>query len=154
MTERCLMSVSNLSFSFLDVDSGEASDLPRIEGSFIAYTPEQWREGSGDGIFTCTDDEKGVADLYLIDDGKGKVSVRYNHRKNGERSSVEFYSVGDRSRIDTILDVGEDQFVPSGSLIDPRLAWKVLNEFVSSPHEIPQSVEWISSQDVNWPQDW
>ncbi len=148
------MGVSNLSFSFLDMDSGKASDLPRIESAFIAYTPEQWREGAGDGMFTCTDDEKGVSDLYLIDDGKGQVSVRYNHRNNGERRGVEFYSVGDRSSIDTIVDVGEDQFVPKGSLIDPSLAWKVLNEFVSSPYETPKSVEWIPSQDVSWPEDW
>ena len=148
------MNAPSVNFSFLGMDSTRASDLPLLESAFIAYTPEVWRAGAGDGMFTCKDEDKGSSDLYLIDDGKGRISVRYNHLDNGQRQGVEFYSVGDRDAIDIIIDVGDDQFVPSGSLIDPVLAWKVLNEFVASPHEIPQSIEWIASEHVSWPEGW
>ena len=148
------MKNSTMSFNFLNIDSGSAPDLPKIESSFLAYTPEKWREGTGDGMFTCTDEEKGVSDMYLIDDGKSGISVRYNHRDRGERRGSEFYSIADRKIMDNIIDVGEDQFVPEGSLLAPTVAWMVLNEFVRSPHKLPTCVEWISSQDVKWPDDW
>jgi len=81
------------------------------------------------------------------------MSVRINLRRAGDRIGTEFYSVGDVGQMVDVRDMGDDQLVPLGSFVAPDQAWLVLVDFFESPFSESDKVKWMSSQDMQWPED-
>lgn len=59
------------------------------------------------------------------------IFVRYNFRKSNQKEGVDFYSVFDQQKINLIEEIGDDQFVPIGAFVNPKIAWLAVKDFLT-----------------------
>ncbi len=145
------MSVFKVYFLGRDVD--DDPEPASYADFFLNYQSSVWQEGGGDGVFSFNSDMGDVSDLSVLESEQHGICVRYNIKKNGMRKGREFYAVGDSDALDRIEDVGDDQFAPIGSFLTPELAWLVIEDFFANPLEKSSRIQWVSSDDIKWPDD-
>lgn len=115
---------------FLDHDVDANPDLQFYAGFFLNYQPSMWQKGCGDGVFSFISEKGDKSELAVLENKEFGISVRYNFRANGERRGVEYYSVDDPQKMNQVEDFGEDQFVPAGSFLQPKIAWLAVEDFL------------------------
>lgn len=137
---------------FLDFDVEANPDPSIYRDYFINFSPNDWIRGAGDGVFDAKCENGDVATLSLLGGHQNKISIRFNHRLSGERKGVEFYSLARQELINTVKDVGEDQFAPLGSFLEPEIAWQVIEDFFTNPTQKSNKIKWIKSDLIQWPE--
>jgi hypothetical protein len=140
--------MSKLFCYFLDNEIDENPTPEKYSDFFINYHPSKWKRGSGDAVFSFEDNNNNGAVLSVIESEKLGISVRYNIIKSDRNENSEFYSVGDEAKINLVEDVGDDQFVPIGSFIEPNLAWLTIEDFLSSPLNKSKKIRWVNSKEI------
>ncbi|WP_076951510.1 hypothetical protein [Pseudomonas cedrina] len=112
-----------------------------------------WQKGCGDGVFSFINDKDDKSELAVLENKELGISVRYNFRAAGGRRGAEYYSVGDQQKMNQVKDFGEDQFVPAGSFIQPKIAWLAVEDFFKNPLVKSHRIAWLNSNDISWPND-
>ena len=135
---------------FLDQDLDNAPSPEKYRDFFLKYDPDSWSSGAGDGVFDARFENGDVATLSVLEEHSLGISVRFNFRRSGERSSQEYYSVGNHKEINNVDNVGDDQFLPIGSFLKPEQAWLAVEDFFENPCEKSNRIEWMSSDEIEW----
>ncbi len=142
----------DLSCYFLDKDMDSNPSLEKYKDYFLKYDPEVWSCGAGDGVFDVRFENGDNATLSVLEGRKLGISVRYNFRKFNDSQGQEFYSVGSKKQINVIKDVGDDQFAPVGSFLEPEQAWLAVEDFFNNPRQKSSRIQWIAADQINWPE--
>ena len=116
--------------------------------SFLNYSATEWNSGGGDCVFSYIEAGLSLAALVILHDGNGRMSVRYDIA--GRRKA--YYSVASKDEMNTIVDVGDDQFVPLGSLVSPLSAWHAVEDFFVAPLEMSGRLDWMNADEISWPE--
>ncbi|QJI14822.1 hypothetical protein HKK58_20480 [Pseudomonas sp. ADAK22] len=136
---------------FLDHDVDADPDLEFYADFFLNYQSAMWQKGCGDGVFSFVSEEGDKSELSVLENKELGISVRYNIRTANERRGAEFYSVGDQQKMNQVEDFGEDQFVPAGSFLEPKIAWLAVEDFFKNPLVKSRRIVWLHSEDISWP---
>jgi hypothetical protein len=129
--------------SLLDIEK-------EIQPYFEKHATAYWAEyGGGAAICYQTD----LVDIALIfhfwTEG---VAFLYAQEKVGDKKSEEWASVSDPQLLSEFLGDDSDGYMPKGSFFSPEKAWQVVTQFLYDPIHKPESVEWIETSKLNWPE--
>ncbi len=140
--------MSEFNCIFLGREVDRSPELSEYAESFLNYSAAEWNRGGGDCVFSYIEDGLSLAVLVVLHDGKGRMSVRYDLA----RARKAYYSIGSKDEMNTIVDVGDDQFVPLGSLVSPLTAWHAVEDFFVRPLEMPGRLHWMNAEEIVWPE--
>jgi len=149
-----ILTMSIFTCYFLDEKLNNNPQLSFYSDFFLNYSSLKWDKGAGDGVFNFIADNGDKADLTVVEHGKKGISVRYNFRKHNERRGFEYYSIASPEQMNHVEDVGDDQFVPLGSFLKPKQAWLAVEDFFNHPLSKSNRIEWLNSDNINWPDDY
>ena len=136
-------------FVGFDVDSEIL--LKSLEPYFINYNYSKWEVGGGGAIQYS--DVKFEYSLICVASRQYGLLLEWNVWNVNESKNVNsFYSVGDRSNVEKIEDVGDDEFYPAGCFVDPAVAWMAVEDFFCDPTKKSTRLEWVNVEDIPWPE--
>lgn len=127
-------------------NTNEVTNLAEYEKYFVLYSADDWRAGSGDAVFTYSDQNGDEALLFIVENPNFGISLRYDRRVAGDTKDRSWFSIGNPAKIPEVVDASDDVFVPLGSFLSPLGAWEVVKGFFSTPLNLPAEVKWIDAE--------
>ncbi len=92
--------------------------------------------------------------MIILQNSQYGILLSYDcYDKIGKRILSNYYSVGDPTKMDLIEDVGDEEFFPIGSFLEPKHAWLAIEDFFNHPIKISDRIEWIAADQIEWPED-
>ena len=133
---------------FLIDDFKSDSNINDYKPYFLDYEANK-NEYSNSGYFEYKHEVGGDITLFFVT-VNGEFSLRYDYNVPNSSSEPSYYSIGNPDTINEIVDAGDENMIPLGSLLNADAAWLALNEFFNNPKQKPASIKWINAEELNW----
>lgn len=133
---------------FLIEDFKSDSNINDYKPYFLDYEVNK-NEYSNSGYFEYKHEAGGDIVLFFVA-VNGKFSLRYDDNVPNSSSEPSYYSVGNPDAIHQIIDAGDENMIPFGSLLDADTAWLVINEFFDHPKQKSTSIKWVNAEELDW----
>ncbi|MNF17233.1 hypothetical protein D3C80_2206100 [compost metagenome] len=52
--------------------------------------------------------------------------------------------------INKIIDGGDENMIPFGSLLESTIAWMVITDFFDEPKQKSSTIQWINAEELDW----
>ncbi|NVJ90935.1 MAG: hypothetical protein HWE34_04720 [Methylocystaceae bacterium] len=138
--------------TFYSIGKGSELNASVFKEYFVNYQPEIWNEDGGGSLQYFGEDKVETTLLFIHNPNLG-ILLSYNQYDNAKNKTIcDFYSVGIREKIELIEDIGDDEFYPIGSFLNPQQAWLAVEDFFADPAQKSERIEWISSDKIQWPE--
>jgi hypothetical protein len=144
--------MSEYLFNLLDKPADDNPSVEKYVGYFLKYNALEWERGSCGGSFAYFDDVGNRWALTISHSRGLGFSFFFNEKLLGEKKSAEFITVGDTSKMDEFVDIGNNTHLPRGSFLSPSAAWKIVEDFIGTPREISNRTCWIATRELCWPE--
>lgn len=134
-----------MTFRFEGPDGGPLDDLAMIRESLL--TPgNYWRQGSGGALIEFTAGSRRASMILLPHEDHG-IYLKWLD------DDETWLSLGDRSRLDSIVECSDEWFASVGLFVSPGEAWTAVEEFCRSG-ERTSRIAWIAPEEIppegNW----
>lgn len=136
--------------TFYSIGKGRELNVSTFEEYFTNYKPEIWNEDGG-GSLEYFGEDKVVTTLLFIHNPNLGILLSYNQYDDAKKKTIcDFYSVGIPEKIELIEDIGDEEFYPIGSFLNPQQAWLAVEDFLTNPSQKSERIEWIASDKIQW----
>lgn len=135
---------------FLNEDFKSDSDINDYKSYFFDQE-SNGNEYSNSGYFEYKH-ETGDIILFFVT-VNGKFSLRYDDNTPNSSLKPSYYSIGNPDTINEIIDAGDENMIPLGSLLDADITWLIINDFFDSPEQKSSSVKWVNAEELDWGAD-
>ena len=121
---------------------------------FLNFDPFEWDQQGGGGSLQYTAQDGVRYSLTCIANKKYGVMLQWDCLETKLIGiNNQSFSIGNKERMHQIEDIGDEEFYPVGSFLKPELAWLAVRDFFSNPSKKSNQIEWINSNDIEWPDD-
>jgi len=130
------------------------------------FSAKAWKSAFSKENETKWDSEQSGSIQYFDDDGEQHSLIINYKQGHGLAFSLDRYNKADFSRNRSMLSVGQpskiNRFecvdsgatVSLGSFVPFEAAWPIVEHFLREPHNLPNCVEWIDANNLDWPEDY
>lgn len=136
--------------NFLDFSTDQQPSVEMYRDYFLDFNPAYWNKGSCGASFVCQEDDGSQYSITMMLAPENGLCLLYSRRLNGIRD--EFCSVGNPTKQTSFIEVGDNLYMPLGSVISPMDALHTLEVFFASPADSPATIQWRNTLDMIWPQ--
>ena len=139
----------NIKTTFLDKINNEDISLEDIISLFSNLENADF-EHSNTGYFEHTISKDRNVILHFTIINSQTISFRYDDNKNQIRNGIAWYSrcAGESKEI---IDAGDENYIPSNSLVNNKTAIKIVKLFFINPLNKPAIIEWSNAESFEWP---
>lgn len=134
---------------FPGLPDNKNANLDDYSRYFLEYQKEYWDEFGGEGYFEYQSDNGDVILFFVDYFGKG-VSLRYDYNIPSVKEGTCWYSVGEKEKMQEIVDADCDLFIPLGSCLSPEAAFSVISDFFMDPLNKSDKVKWVDADELDW----
>ncbi|MGE8290236.1 MAG: hypothetical protein ACN6ON_01095 [Sphingobacterium sp.] len=132
---------------FLYEDFKPDSDINDYRSYFLDYNTHK-SEFSNSGYFEY---KSKVGDIILLFVAvNGRFSLRYDYNIPDSSTEPSYYSIGNMDNINKIIDGGDENMIPFGSLLESTIAWMVITDFFDEPKQKSSTIQWINAEELDW----
>lgn len=126
--------------TFLDQTNHEPLSVEVVTDLFSRLQFEDLTYANGGYFEYCTGDNPAVI-LFFIARTPEQFSFRYDYNVPDAHSGTAWYSVTD-TYTRTIVDAGDEQYVPAVSFVNRTTALEIIRQFFLQPEEKPAAANW------------
>ena len=119
---------------------------------FVPFPKKFW-EDCGEQVIVSNSSDGTQMQLLLGYDEAGGLAISIEGKNKSAKPRTWGYCA-DPEKIgqSEVFFTKNNVFFPKMSIVTPALALKIVAEFLASPTELPNSISWTDSSDIEWPE--
>ncbi|MCH5599227.1 hypothetical protein [Niabella ginsengisoli] len=138
-----------IAVQFLNEDFVTDSKMDNYKPYFLDHDINK-SDISNSGYFEYKHKDGDIVLLFIAHDGKFSLRYDYNILTTTNSSQPSYYSVFDPNHMNEIIDAGDENMIPLGSLVESNQAWAIICDFYQNPEEKSSRIQWLDAEEINW----